>query len=438
MTGTTASGATVTATDTKEVEVLNCGTNVTVGGTAPTQSLTSIYGAARTLEFTYNPSNTITEKQTQAGLGTVTGSNSLTTAYVAITNASTAFASGATTYFSGMVTAGEQIFADATLNAATNTPIAGGQFSTAAGANVYAYVFSSEAAFLAGQAPVQTISYNTSGSQAMHIGDQTGSLTLAGYVGSNGGYLTQSSCSTCTTGSGSGSTSGASDTLTLNLCEDAYQGDAQFTVTVDGKQVGGVMSTSALHGCGDGNVFVLTGNWGSTCHQVGISFINDAYNGGCGGGDRNLYVNSISYDGSTYANTSASLYSNGTDIFSVGGSTSTVACPADVLTLNLSEDSYQGDAQFILFIDGKQVSTAQSVTTQNSSGGSQAFSFSGNFGAGCHTVGVQFTNDAYGGSCSTDRNLYVNSVVVNGSTVAGASAALYSNGTSNFAITTQH
>ena len=74
----------------------------------------------------------------------------------------------------------------------------------------------------------------------------------------------------------------------------------------------------------------------------------------------------------------------------------------------------------------------------HSSGGSQAFAFSGNFGAGSHTVGVKFTNDAYGGTSSTDRNLYVNSVVVNGSTVAGASAALYSNGTSNFAITTQH
>jgi len=197
------------------------------------------------------------------------------------------------------------------------------------------------------------------------------------------------------------------------------------------------MSTSALHGCGDSNVFVLNGNWGSTAHQVGITFINDAYGGGCST-DRNLYVNSISYDGSTCANTSASLCSNGTDTFTVGGSTATATCPADVLTVNLSEDSYQGDAQFILFLDGKQVTTAQSVTASHSSGGSQACTFSGNFGAGSHTVGVQFTNDAYGGSCSTDRNLYVNSVCVNGSTLAGSSASLYSNGTSNFSISTVH
>jgi hypothetical protein len=433
--GTTSTGATVTATDTKEVEILNGNTNVTVGGVAPTQSLTSIYGTAQTLEFTYNPSNVVSLKQVQAGLGTVAGSNALTTAYVAITNASGAFAARATTYFSGMVTAGEQIFADATLTAATNTPIAGGHFSTTAGADLYAYVFSSEAAFQAGQAAIQTIAYNTSGSQAMHIGDQTGSLTLVGFVGSNGGYLTQSTCTSSTSVSGSGS--GAGDTLTLNLCEDAYQGDAQFTVTVDGKQCGGVMSTSALHSCGDSNVFVLKGNWGSTCHQVGISFINDA-NGGTSTTDRNLYVNSIGYDGSTCANTSASLCSNGTNTFTVGGSTATVTCPADVLTVNLSEDSYQGDAQFILFLDGKQVTTAQSVSTLHSSGGCQAFTFSGNFGAGSHTVGVQFTNDAYGGSSSADRNLYVNSVCVNGSTISGSSASLLSNGTANFAISTLH
>ena len=41
----------------------------------------------------------------------------------------------------------------------------------------------------AGAAPVQTIAYNTSGSQAMHFGDQVGSLSVVGYIGSSGGHL---------------------------------------------------------------------------------------------------------------------------------------------------------------------------------------------------------------------------------------------------------
>lgn len=435
VTATTAAGSTVTATDTKEVQILNGCSNVTVGGAVPTASLTSIYGTAQTLEFTYNPSNVIALKQVQAGLGTVTGSNSAQMAYVVISNQNAPFATNATVYFKGSVIAGEQIYADATQNVLTNTPVAApnNHFSTTAGADVYAYVFASQAAFLAGQAPSQTIAYNTSGSQAMHLGDQVGSLTLSGYVGSNGGYLSNSTCGS-TTGTGSGS---SGDTLTLHMSEDAYQGDAQFTVTVNGQQVGGAMTVNALHCNGDGEVFVLNGNWGSGIQQVGISFINDA-SGGCNGGDRNLYVNSINYDGTTYANTAAALYSAGTSTFAVGGSTATAATVADVLTLNLSEDAYNGDAQFMLFIDGKQISTAQSVSALHSSSGSQAFAFSGNFGAGSHTVGVQFTNDAYGGTSSTDRNLYVNSIGLNGATVSGASAALYSNGTANFAITTLH
>ena len=36
---------------------------------------------------------------------------------------------------------------------------------------------------------MQTLAYNTSGSQAMHFGDQIGSLTVVGYVGTTGGHL---------------------------------------------------------------------------------------------------------------------------------------------------------------------------------------------------------------------------------------------------------
>jgi len=189
VTATDTNGATITATDTKEVQILDNCTNVTVGGATPTNSLTSIYGTAQTLEFTYNPSNVVSLKQVQAGLGTVSGSNSGTMAFIEMTNQNSPFASGATIYFEGAVTAGEKIFADATLNDATNTPIAGGHFSTVAGADLYAYVFASQASFQAGQAPLQAIAYNASGSQAMHLGDQIGSLTLTGYVGSNGGHL---------------------------------------------------------------------------------------------------------------------------------------------------------------------------------------------------------------------------------------------------------
>ena len=189
VTATTTSNTTVTASDTKEVQVLGSNSNITVNGTATTSSLTRLYGTAETLEFTYKPGNTVSLKQVQTGLATVAGTNSNTMAFIEISNNANPFASNASIYFEGAVTSGEKIYADATTNVLTNTAISGGHFSTTAGADMFAYVFTSQAAFQSGAAPVQTMAYNTSGSQAMHLGDTIGSLSLVGFVGASGGHL---------------------------------------------------------------------------------------------------------------------------------------------------------------------------------------------------------------------------------------------------------
>jgi hypothetical protein len=191
VTASTTTGATVSAKDTKEVLVMSANSNISVDCTAPTGSLFSLFGAAKTLEFTYNPCNTVALKQVQAGLGTVSGSNSNAMAFMEISNNSDAFATGSRIYFQGQVVTGEKIFADATLDVLTNTQVAAPNnvFDTTAGAKIYAFVFKTAADFASHTAPVQTIAYNTSGSQVMHAGDQIGSLTVAGYVGAKGGYL---------------------------------------------------------------------------------------------------------------------------------------------------------------------------------------------------------------------------------------------------------
>ena len=234
------------------------------------------------------------------------------------------------------------------------------------------------------------------------------------------------------------STAGPSvDTLALQISEDAWKGDAQFTVSVNGKEVGEDYSASVLHSTGDAGTFLLTGDWGSGVNDVQVSFINDAF-GGNTTEDRNLYVNSISYDGVTYAGTSAAMASDRTDTFVVGGSAASTSGPADHLTLNLSEDAWRGDAEFVLYIDGKALTTAQTVTALHDKKATQAVSFSGNFGAGKHTLGVGFVNDSYGGSSSEDRNLYINGITLNGANVFSGVKAQDSNGISIFSIVTTH
>jgi hypothetical protein len=226
-------------------------------------------------------------------------------------------------------------------------------------------------------------------------------------------------------------------TIALSVSEDAWQGDAQFTVKIDGTQIGGVQIASALHSSGDSDIVSMTGSWSAGAHAVQIQFINDGY-GGTVAADRNLYVNSIAYNGVAESGTTATMLSNATNTFTVGASTPTAVAAADTLTLHLSEDAYNGNAQFILSIDGKQISTPQDVVASHSAAAWQTISFAGNFGAGSHTVGIAFTNDAWGGTAATDRNLYVNGLDVNGQHYGTGVTSLLSASTATFNIVTAH
>jgi hypothetical protein len=102
--------------------------------------------------------------------------------------------------------------------------------------------------------------------------------------------------------------------LVLNVSEDAYLGDAQFAVAVDGKAMGTYTAT-ASHAAGQSQAITITGIAESfTPHDVAVTFLNDA-GGGTTSADRNLYVNSIQFDGQTVPGATAALLSAGTDHF---------------------------------------------------------------------------------------------------------------------------
>jgi hypothetical protein len=200
-------------------------------------------------------------------------------------------------------------------------------------------------------------------------------------------------------------TTTGSDTLALNLSEDAWQGDALFTVTIDGTQIGGPTSVTALAANGATDTFTYNGNWGTGAHIIGIDFTNDDY-GGTTDTDRNLIVNSITYDGTTTSEQTTE-YSQGNVNFAIPASTGSTTTPPpvtttpvvttpvvttpvittpvvttpvvttpvvttpvvttpaptlDTLVLNLSADVWKGDPKFILTVDGKQVAPATAVS----------------------------------------------------------------------------
>jgi beta-glucanase (GH16 family) len=91
------------------------------------------------------------------------------------------------------------------------------------------------------------------------------------------------------------------------------------------------------------------------------------------------------------------------------------------LTLHVSGDSWNGDPQFLVYVDGKQVGDAHTATASHAAGQSQDIAIAAPDDGAAHTVSVKFVNDAFGGA-GADRNLYVQSLDMNGHTLAGNEA----------------
>ena len=236
------------------------------------------------------------------------------------------------------------------------------------------------------------------------------------------------------------------DTLVLTLAEDAFKGNAQANVALDGKTLNAQpITVTAQRNAGQSETFTFKGTFGSGAHDLAVSFLNDAY-GGTTTTDRNLYVNGVSYDGISSRPGSAALDTMGTTRFTIPPANDPEATPTtinggtfgsgpDTLVLTLAEDAFKGDAQASIAIDRKTL-TAQpiGVTALKNAGQSETFTFKGAFGSGAHDLAVSFLNDTYGGTPTTDRNLYVNGATFNGVSARPATAALDTAGTAHFAI----
>ncbi|WP_240048348.1 carbohydrate-binding domain-containing protein [Crenalkalicoccus roseus] len=86
---------------------------------------------------------------------------------------------------------------------------------------------------------------------------------------------------------------------------------------------------------------------------------------------------------------------------------------ADTLVLQVSQDSYLGDALYTVRVNGRQVGEVFAATAERASGASDTVVLRGDWGPGEHLVEVTFLNDLWHGTPETDRNLYVTSATYN-------------------------
>lgn len=233
-----------------------------------------------------------------------------------------------------------------------------------------------------------------------------------------------------------------SDSLVLRVSQDAWQGDAQYTVSVDGRQLGGTLTAKALHGSGQSDTVTVKGDWAAGTHSVVVNFLNDAY-GGTASADRNLFVDGATYNGTAVTGAGISLYSAGGKGFSFTEAASTSPTPvgttigsgSDRIVIRLSEDAWQGDAQYTVSVDGVQQGGVMTAKALRGSGAVDTLTVQGDWNAGGHTVTVNFLNDAYGGTAASDRNLHVEGITWNDVAVGGTPSTLWSAGPRSFSAT---
>jgi endoglucanase len=206
----------------------------------------------------------------------------------------------------------------------------------------------------------------------------------------------------------------AADTVVLRVAGDAWQGDPSFDVTVGGQVFRG-LTTSADHAAGDWQEITLSGDFGGRPDSVAVSFTNDAWGGvGC---DRNLYVRDLTVNGETYdagvASSSAGFtFANVAPLATAGTVTFDTSVEADVLILKIAGDSWDGDPEFQITVNGR---LAQGFTAEVAHGeGWQEIEIRGSLGPDDHArVRVDFMNDIWEG-VGKDRNLYIGAVTYDG------------------------
>jgi hypothetical protein len=100
------------------------------------------------------------------------------------------------------------------------------------------------------------------------------------------------------------------DELVLEISQDAYEGDAEYTVSVDGTRIGGTFAASAWRSAGQSDTLTVRGDWGPGEHRVEVTFLNDRWDG-TADADRNLHLDGATYNGEALAGAAAALMSTG-------------------------------------------------------------------------------------------------------------------------------
>ena len=216
------------------------------------------------------------------------------------------------------------------------------------------------------------------------------------------------------------------DTLALNVSERGEPAGAQFTIDVDGTQIGGVQTTAADSTAGLTQTFDVLGNFSAGSNTVSINYLNAS--------NSLLTVNSACINGVAVPNSALTLSNIGWEDFNflapnaTAAGTTVIGSGPDTLALTLSQRGQPSGALFTVTVDGTQIGGVQSVTATMRTGQTQELDVLGTFGSGPHTASIDYLN-------ASNSVLSVVNATIDGSAIVGGNVVLSNVGTASFDFT---
>ena len=218
------------------------------------------------------------------------------------------------------------------------------------------------------------------------------------------------------------------DTLALHVSERGQPAGAQFTIDVNGAQVGGVQTTVADSSLGQSEAINVLGNFpGGFYNKVTINYLN---------ADNSLLnVDADTIDGDSLGGIALTLSNIGSAGFafsSPGDSSSgltTVGSGPDMLMLTASQRGQPAGALFTISVDGTQIGGVQATTADSLSGHVQQFDVAGSFASGQHTATISYLN-------ASNSVLSVTGATIDGAAIPNGGVVLSNIGTESFTFIT--
>ena len=106
----------------------------------------------------------------------------------------------------------------------------------------------------------------------------------------------------------------AKGTLVLHMSEDAWHGDVQCQISIDGCQLGKVQTITAFHGLGQSQGMTFLTELEAGSHTVSVQLVH-AGSAGQSGEDRHLFIDAVEFNGAHVLAPVAPVHGSGSTTF---------------------------------------------------------------------------------------------------------------------------